>query len=194
MANPGAPDADIERMTGEHMAVYRASTGGPVPLFTIAFGGAAGRVWLPSYRPGDRSEGAPGYTVVSAGGEWPGTAEAPPGFRILGAAGGLVLGVHRHDTDAESVVVYELAGALGQPAAGGSIAQMAGADLNRGGIRYPCHRGDRCLRAGPGAGWMAGGDRRWRGQPDRHHAQQCLFATRGPRPGRLPAPGAASEV
>ena len=81
------------------------------------------------YRPGDGSEGAPGYTVVSAGGEWPGTAEAPPGFRIPGAAGGLVLGVHRHDTDAESVVVYELAGAEGQPAAGGSIAQMAGADL-----------------------------------------------------------------
>ena len=137
MASPGAPDAVIERMTGEDMAVYRAGTGGPVPLFTIAFGDAAGRVWLPSYRPGDRSEGAPGYTVVSAGGEWLGTAEAPPGFRILGAAGGLVLGVHRDDTDVESVVVYELAGALGQPAAGGSIAQMAGADLNRGDIRDP---------------------------------------------------------
>ena len=81
------------------------------------------------YRPGDGSEGAPGYTAVSAGGEWPGTAEAPPGFRIPGAAGGLVLGVHRHDTDAESVVVHELAGGEGQPAAGGSIAQMAGADL-----------------------------------------------------------------
>ena len=53
----------------------------------------------------------------------------PPGFRIPGPAAGLVLGVHRDDTDVESVVVYELAGAEGQPAAGGSIAQMAGADL-----------------------------------------------------------------
>ena len=111
MANPGAPDADIDRMTDEDMAVYRASIGGPMPLFTIPFGDAEGRVWLPSYRPGDGREGAPDYTVISADGEWLGTVEAPSRFRILDVAGGLVLGVHRDDMDVESVVVYELVGA-----------------------------------------------------------------------------------
>ena len=110
MANPGAPDADIDRMTDEDMAVYRASIGGPMPLFTIPFGDAEGRVWLPSYRPGDGREGAPDYTVISADGEWLGTVEAPSRFRILDVAGGLVLGVHRDDMDVESVVVYELEG------------------------------------------------------------------------------------
>ena len=41
--------------------------------------------------------------------------EAPPRFRILDVAGGLVLGVHTDDMDVESVVVYELEGdATGQ--------------------------------------------------------------------------------
>ena len=115
MANPGAPDADIDRMTDDDMAVYRAVIGGPMPLFTIPFGDAEGRVWLPSYRPGGAREGAPDYTVVSADGEWLGTVEAPPRFRILDVAGGLVLGVHTDDMDVESVVVYELEGdATGQ--------------------------------------------------------------------------------
>ena len=34
--------------------------------------------------------------------------EAPPRFRILDVAAGLVLGVARDETDVESVVVYEL--------------------------------------------------------------------------------------
>ena len=110
MANPGAPDADIDRMTDDDMAVYRAVIGGPMPLFTIPFGDAEGRVWLPSYRPGGAREGASDYTVVSADGEWLGTVEAPPRFRILDVAGGLVLGVNTDDMDVESVVVYELEG------------------------------------------------------------------------------------
>ena len=115
MANPGAPDADIDRMTDDNMAVYRAVIGGPMPLFTIPFGDAEGRVWLPSYRPGGRREGASDYTVISADGEWLGTVEAPPRFRILDVAGGLVLGVHTDDMDVESVVVYALEGdATGQ--------------------------------------------------------------------------------
>ena len=110
MANPGASDADIERMTAEAMADYRASIGGPMPLFLIPFGDSEGRVWLPSYRPGGAREGASDYTVISADGEWLGTVEAPSRFRILDVAGGLVLGVHRDDMDVESVVVYELEG------------------------------------------------------------------------------------
>ena len=102
-------------MTDDDMAVYRAVIGGPMPLFTIPFGDAEGRVWLPSYRPGGAREGASDYTVVSADGEWLGTVEAPPRFRILDVAGGLVLGVHTDDMDVESVVVYELEGdATGQ--------------------------------------------------------------------------------
>ena len=110
MANPGASDADIERMTAEAMADYRASTGGPMPLFLIPFGDSEGRIWLPSYRPGGAREGASDYTVISADGEWLGTVEAPPRFRILDVAGGLVLGVHRDDMDVETVAVYELVG------------------------------------------------------------------------------------
>ncbi len=115
MVNPGAPDADIDRMTDDDMAIYRAVIGGPKPLFTIPFGDAEGRVWLPSYRPGDAREGAPDYTVISADGEWLGTVEAPPRFRVLDVAGGLVLGVQRDELEVESVVVYALEGdATGQ--------------------------------------------------------------------------------
>lgn len=110
MANPGAAAADIDRMTDNDMSVYRAVIGGPMPLFTTTFADAEGRIWLPSYRPGDRSEGDPGYTVISAEGEWLGTLEAPPRFRILDVAHGLVLGVQMDEMDVENVVVYELVG------------------------------------------------------------------------------------
>ncbi|MXX34306.1 MAG: hypothetical protein F4107_07700 [Gemmatimonadetes bacterium] len=110
MANPGAAAADIDRMTDNDMSVYRAVIGGPMPLFTTTFADAEGRIWLPSYRPGDRSEGDPGYTVISADGEWLGTLEAPPRLRILDVAHGLVLGVQMDEMDVENVVVYELVG------------------------------------------------------------------------------------
>ena len=110
MTNPGASDADIDRMTDDDMADYRARLGGPMPLFTIPVGDSEGRVWLPAYRPGDRREGTPGYTVISADGEWLGTVEAPPRFRMLDVAHGLILGVQLDEMNAESVVVYELVG------------------------------------------------------------------------------------
>ena len=52
----------------------------------------------------------PPYSVIAPDGEWLGTVEAPPGFRMLDVAGGLVLGVARDEMDVESVVVYELIG------------------------------------------------------------------------------------
>lgn len=109
MANPGAADAAIDRMTEENMAVYRARIGGPMPLFGRPFGDLEGRVWLPSWRPGAAREGPSRYTVISADGAWLGTVDAPPGLRILDVAHGLVLGVERDETDVESVVVYEMA-------------------------------------------------------------------------------------
>ncbi|MCY4571274.1 MAG: hypothetical protein OXF01_00620 [Gemmatimonadetes bacterium] len=109
MANPGAADADIDRMTDNDMAIYRAVIGGPMPLFTTTFADAEGRIWLPSYRPGDSSEGVPDYTVISADGEWLGRVVAPLRHRILDVAHGLVLGVQLDEMDVETVVVYELA-------------------------------------------------------------------------------------
>ena len=107
-ANPGASDADIERMTASNMARYHAVLGHPMPLFNPPFGDAEGRVWLPAYRPGGLRVDAPNYTVISADGEWLGTVKAPPRLRILDVAGGLVLGVLRDEMDVQSVVVYEL--------------------------------------------------------------------------------------
>ena len=75
----------------------------------VTYADAEGNVWLPSYRPGGSPGGSP-YTVISPGGEWLGTVEAPPRFRILDVAGGLVLGVLRDEMDVENVVVYELVG------------------------------------------------------------------------------------
>ena len=46
--------------------------------------------------------------VISGDGEWLGTVEAPPKFRILDVVGGLVLGVQLDEMDVENVVVYEL--------------------------------------------------------------------------------------
>ena len=116
MANPGAADAEIDRMTDGDMAVYRARIGGPMPLFGIPFGDAEGRVWLPSWRPGTAREGAQDYTVISADGEWLGIVEAPPNLRILDVARGLVLGVRLNEMDVESVVVYEMVETIPDPA------------------------------------------------------------------------------
>ena len=110
MANPGASDADIEGMTADAMAIYMASLGGPMPLFSPPIGDAEGRVWLPTYRPGGSRADVPDYTVVSAYGEWLGTVEVPPRLRILDVAGRLVLGVLRDEMDVQSVVVYDLTG------------------------------------------------------------------------------------
>jgi len=46
--------------------------------------------------------------VIGPDGEWLGTVETPPRFRILDVAGGLVLGVELDEMDVENVVVYEL--------------------------------------------------------------------------------------
>lgn len=108
LANPRASEARIDDMTNEDMADYRAVIGDPMPLFGNPFGDAEGRVWMPSFRPGDATEGTPHFTVLAADGEWLGTVEAPPRFRILDVAGGLVLGIQLDDMDVENVVVYEL--------------------------------------------------------------------------------------
>ena len=110
LANPDQSDARIDSMTNDDMAAYRAVLGDPMPLFSIPFGDSEGRVWLPSFRPGGSRAGIPDYTVISADGEWLGTVEATPRFRILDVAGGLVLGVQLDDMDVENVVVYELVG------------------------------------------------------------------------------------
>ena len=109
-AKPGAPDADIERMTASDMAPYRAVLGYPMPLFDPPSSDGEGRVWLPAYMPGEWPVAvtAPDYTVISADGEWLGTVEIPPGLRILDVAGGLVLGVLGDGMEVRSVLLYEL--------------------------------------------------------------------------------------
>ena len=109
MHNPQLSDARLAEATRQNMAAYHAGIGRPLPLFGSPFADAAGRVWLPSYRAGGGLKSAPPYIVIAPDGEWLGTVGAPPGFRILDVAGGLVLGVELDDVDVESVVVYELA-------------------------------------------------------------------------------------
>ncbi|MCZ0934306.1 MAG: hypothetical protein OXJ54_03900 [Gemmatimonadetes bacterium] len=100
-------EARREEIIQEDMAAYRAMIGQPVPFFGTPFTDADGNVWLPSYRPAYPEEGSP-YTVISPDGEWLGTVEAPPRFRILDVTEDLLLGVLRDDLDVESVAVYEL--------------------------------------------------------------------------------------
>ena len=100
-------DARLEEIVQEDMSRYRALIGQPLPLFGSPFADADGNVWLPSYRLAYPEEGSP-YTVISSDGEWLGQVEAPPRFRILDVAGGLVFGVLRDEMDVENVVVYEL--------------------------------------------------------------------------------------
>ena len=107
--NYGASDARLEEIIQEDMSRYRAMIGQSLPLFGSPFADADGNVWLPSYRPAYPEEGSP-YTVISPDGEWLGQVEAPPRFRILDVAGGLVLGVLRDEMDVENVVVYGLVG------------------------------------------------------------------------------------
>ncbi len=91
----------------EDLAQYRAMIGQPVPFFGTPFADADGNVWLPSYRPAYPEEGSP-YTVISPDGEWLGTVETPPRFRILDVTGNRLLAVLRDNLDIESVAVYDL--------------------------------------------------------------------------------------
>lgn len=100
-------EARREEIIREDMAQYRAMIGQPVPFFGTPFADADGNVWLPSYRPAYPEEGSP-YTVISPDGEWLGTVETPPRFRVLDVTEDLLLGVLRDDLDIISVAVYEL--------------------------------------------------------------------------------------
>lgn len=110
MHSPELPEDRIAQITRGNMAIYRATIGRPMPLFSNPFADAEGRVWLPSCKPGGELRDVPPYTVIAPDGEWLGTVEAPPRFRILDVAGGLVLGVELDEMDLVSVVVYELVG------------------------------------------------------------------------------------
>ena len=105
--NPGLSDSGIAEITRGIMADYRASIGRPMPLFGSTIADTAGRIWLPSY-PGGPSEGPSYYNAISSGGEWLGTVEAPPQFRILDATAVSVLGVELNAMDVETVAVYDL--------------------------------------------------------------------------------------
>ena len=113
MHDPALPDARIAQVTRANMAAYRASIGRPLPLFSSPSADDEGRVWLPSYQAGGELTAVPPYTVIGPDGVWLGVVEAPPTFRLLDVAGGLVLGVELDEMDVESVVVYELEGGPG---------------------------------------------------------------------------------
>lgn len=108
--NPGVPDARVAAAVKAVLDPYERSVGRPLPLFSSPLADAEGRVWLPSYRVSRGLTDRPPYTVIAPNGEWLGVVEAPPTFRILDVAGGLVLGVELDDMDVEILVVYELVG------------------------------------------------------------------------------------
>ena len=110
MHSPDLSDARIAEITQGNMAAYHAIVGRPMPLFGSPFADDEGRVWLPSYKPGGELHSVAPYSVIAPDGEWLGTVAAPPGFRILDVAEGLVLGAARDEMDVERVVVYELIG------------------------------------------------------------------------------------
>ena len=110
MHSPEASDDRLAEATQRTMAAYHAVIGRPMPLFGSPFADAEGRVWLPTYKPGGEHNSKAPYTMIAPDGEWLGTVDTPPRFRILDVAGGLVLGVELDEMDVESVVVYELVG------------------------------------------------------------------------------------
>lgn len=107
MHSPGLSDAGIEEITQANMAAYRASIGRPVPLFGSPIVDSEGRIWLAPY-PDGMGEEPSHYNVISSDGEWLGTVEVPPRFRILDVAAVSVLGVELDEMDVEAVAVYEL--------------------------------------------------------------------------------------
>ena len=108
--NSDISDAQLAEVTRQQMDVFRAVIGRPMPLFGSPFADAEGAIWLPFYKTGGENISTSPYTVIGPEGEWLGTVETPPRFRILDVAGGLVLGVELDEMDVESVVVYELIG------------------------------------------------------------------------------------
>ncbi len=108
LANPDAPIARIEEMVQEYLARRAADLGKPLALFSLPFGDAEGRVWLPSHDVARAREGSPPYALFAPDGEWLGKVDAPPGFRILDVAHGRVLGVVTDAMEVQSIVVHNL--------------------------------------------------------------------------------------
>ena len=107
MHSPGLSDAEIAEITQGNMAAYHASIGRPMPLFGSPIVDSEGRIWLAPYPDGIREEPSY-YNVISSDGEWLGTVEVPPRFRILDVTTVSVLGVELDEMDVEAVAVYEL--------------------------------------------------------------------------------------
>ncbi len=107
MHSPGLSDAEIAEITEGDMAAYRASIGRPMPLFGSPIVDGEGRIWLAPY-PDGMGEEPSYYNVISSDGEWLGTVEVPPRFRILDVTAVSVLGVALDEMDVETVAVYEL--------------------------------------------------------------------------------------
>ena len=111
LAGPGEGPGDLSYVNAVFVLGQDTVLATDIELLraTVFAGGAlACRVWLPPYRPGRAREAPPDYTVIAADGEWLGRVEAPPEFRILDVADGLVLGVLRDEMSVQIVAAYEL--------------------------------------------------------------------------------------
>jgi hypothetical protein len=107
--NPDMGDAEVAQFVREQLARYRVEPDHPLPLFGVIHGDDAGGVWLGEWVP--RSiDGISRYTVIAPDGQWLGTVELPPRFRVLDidSANGRVLGVLRDEMDVQSVAVFEI--------------------------------------------------------------------------------------
>ncbi|MFH1764505.1 MAG: hypothetical protein ABIF09_09965 [Gemmatimonadota bacterium] len=91
--NPSMPDSRVNTFIQEVLARYELAPDEPLPLFITLEGDGDGGVWIGDYAINRGLDGLPRYDVVSSKGEWMGTVECPPRFRVLDIAFGKVLGV-----------------------------------------------------------------------------------------------------
>lgn len=108
LRNPSIPAAQLDRLIEDRLGRYELDPTEPLPLFSHLVGDEAGGVWIGEYVPESGTVDVPSYTVIGPNGEWLGTVEAPPHFRLLDVRSGRVLGVLTDEMGVESVVVFSI--------------------------------------------------------------------------------------
>jgi hypothetical protein len=105
--NPGASEADVDRMVERSLSRFSVDPNEPLPLFGTLHGDDQGRAWLGEHVPSRRASPRQ-YDVVDAAGRWLGSVELPHGSRILDIRGDKVLAAFMDDMDVTGIVVYRI--------------------------------------------------------------------------------------
>jgi hypothetical protein len=113
--NPRRSGQALEDLLSRQLARFKMDPSLPLPIWSTLLADVEGRSWIAEYSLGGATTHATRYIVLGPSGEWLGTLQAPPRFRLLDAGYGRVLGVQKDAMDVEYLVAYELLASDSRP-------------------------------------------------------------------------------